>query len=71
LLSSVNVVSQEEVVGIGWEATILEKSQEIVVLPMNIAYLFLDNCALTTNLDRSLKLEKDGLINENVTSLNA
>lgn len=36
LLSAVHIVSQEEVVGIGWEPAILEKSEEIIVLTMHI-----------------------------------
>jgi len=44
LLSSVDVVSQEEVVGFRRESTIFEQTQEIVILAMNIA----------TNLEISL-----------------
>jgi hypothetical protein len=38
LLASVNVITQEEVVGIGREATVLEESQQVVVLTMHITY---------------------------------
>ena len=37
LLSSVDVVTQEEVVGFWWESTVFEESQEIVVLAVDIA----------------------------------
>lgn len=36
LLTSVDVVTEEEVVGLGREATILEESEEIVVLSVDI-----------------------------------
>ena len=36
LLSSVDIVTEEEVVGVRRESTILEQSQKIVVLTMNI-----------------------------------
>lgn len=36
LLASVNVISQEEVVGIGRETAIFEKSEQVIVLAMNI-----------------------------------
>jgi hypothetical protein len=37
LFSAVNVVAQEEVVRIGWEAAILEKAKKIIILAVNIA----------------------------------
>lgn len=37
LLSSVDVVTQEEVVGFRWESTVFEESQEIVILAVDIA----------------------------------
>jgi hypothetical protein len=36
LLSSVDVVSQEEVVGLGWEASILKNAQQIIVLAVDV-----------------------------------
>lgn len=36
LLSSVDVVTEEEVVGFRWESSVLEESQKIVVLSVNI-----------------------------------
>ena len=37
LLSSVNVVAEEEVVGLGRESTILEETEQVVVLSMNVS----------------------------------
>lgn len=37
LLSSVDVVAQEQVVGFRWESTVFEESQEIVILAVDIA----------------------------------
>ena len=36
LLSAVDVVTKEEVVGFWWESSVLEESEEIVVLSVNI-----------------------------------
>ena len=36
LLASVDIVAEEEVVGLRWEAPILEQPEEVVVLAMNI-----------------------------------
>jgi hypothetical protein len=40
LLASVNVITQEEVVGIGREATVLKESQQVEVLTMHITYKY-------------------------------
>jgi hypothetical protein len=61
LLTSVDVITEEEVIGLRREATILEESEKIVVLSVNI----------TTDLDRSLKLEEDRLRDEDLTGLGA
>jgi hypothetical protein len=37
LLASINVIAEEEVVCFWWETSILEQTEEIVVLPMDIA----------------------------------
>ncbi len=37
LLSSVHVISQEEVICLWWESSIFKEAEEIVVLSMNIA----------------------------------
>jgi hypothetical protein len=39
LLATINVISQEKVVGIGRETAIFEKSKQIVVLSVDITYL--------------------------------
>lgn len=59
LLTSVDVVTEEEVVGLGREATVLEESEEIVVLSVDI----------TADLNWSLEFEEDGLRDEDLTSL--
>jgi len=61
LLSTVDVVAEEEVVGLGREATVLEEAQQVVVLPVDVA----------ANLDGSLELEKDGLGDEDLAGLGA
>jgi hypothetical protein len=38
LFASVDVVSEKEVVGLGRESTILEKTQQVVILAMNVTY---------------------------------
>ncbi len=37
LFSSIDVVTEEEVVGLGREAAVLKQPEQIVVLPMNVA----------------------------------
>lgn len=59
LLTSVDVVTEEEVVGLGREATVLEESEEIVILSVDI----------TADLNWSLEFEEDGLRDEDLTSL--
>jgi hypothetical protein len=36
LFASIYVVSKEEIVGLGWETTIFEKTEEIIVLSMSV-----------------------------------
>ena len=36
LLATVDVVTEEEVVGLRWEATVLEETEEVVVLAVNV-----------------------------------
>lgn len=38
LLAPVNIVPQEQVVALWWEAPILKQPQQIVVLPMNVTW---------------------------------
>jgi len=47
LFASVNIISKEQVVRFGREAAIFEKSEEVVVLPVNI----------TTDLVRSVSVD--------------
>jgi len=54
LLPSVHVIAQEEVVCVGWEATVIKQTQKIVVLPVDIAY----------DLDGSLEFQQHGLCKE-------
>jgi hypothetical protein len=37
LLASIDVVTQEEVVSFRWEATVFEKTQQIVILTVDVA----------------------------------
>lgn len=57
MLSTIDVIAQEEVVGLGRESTVLEQPQQIVILSVNV----------TANLDGSLELQKDGLSDEDFT----
>lgn len=36
LFSSVDVVAQEEVIALWWESTVLEQSQQVVILSVNV-----------------------------------
>jgi hypothetical protein len=61
LLTSVDVVAEEKVVGLGGETAVLKQAQQIVVLTVDIA----------ADLDGSLKLKEDGLGDENLAGLGA
>ena len=37
LLTSINIISEEQVVALGWEPSVVEQAQEILVLSVNIA----------------------------------
>jgi hypothetical protein len=56
LLATVDVIAQEDVVGLGGEAAILEQSEQIVVLPVHIP----------ANLDGSLQFQQHGLRDEQI-----
>lgn len=47
LLSSVDIVAQEQVVGFRWESTVFEEPQEIVILTVDIAANLKDNLSAT------------------------
>lgn len=61
LLASVNVITQEEVVGFGREATVLKEPQQIIILAVDVA----------ADLDGSLELEQDGLRDEDFAGFGA
>lgn len=61
LLSSVDVISEEEIVGLRGEATILEESKEVIILAMHIA----------ADFDWSFKLKENRLVDEDVSRLDA
>lgn len=61
LLSSVDVVTEEEVVGFRWESSVLKESKEIVVLSVDI----------TANLNWCLELKEDWLGDEDLARLGA
>lgn len=80
LFASINVVSKEEVVGFRRETAIFEESEKIVVLSVDVTYRkrrmgtdkWTNNRSeLTADLDRRFKLEKNRLVDEDVTSLGA
>lgn len=39
LLSTIDIVSQKQIVGLGWETTVLEEAEQVVVLSMDITYI--------------------------------
>jgi len=59
LLSTIDVISQEEIVGLWWESSILEKAEQVVVLSVDIS----------ADLDWGLELEKDWLGDEDLAGL--
>ena len=61
LLSSVDIITQEEVICLGGEPAVLEQSQQVVVLPVDV----------TADLDRRLELEQDGLADEDFAGFGA
>ena len=85
LLATVDVVTEEEVVSLWWETAIFEETQEVIVLAMDIAAdlarRMLDGGRFrlkrpfghqkNSYLDGRFQFEKNGLRNENLTSLGA
>mmetsp|Transcript_22516 Transcript_22516/g.74662 ORF Transcript_22516/g.74662 Transcript_22516/m.74662 type:complete len:231 (+) Transcript_22516:653-1345(+) len=59
--ATVNVVAEEEVVGLRREAAVLEEPQQVVVLPVDVA----------ADLDRRLELEQDRLAHEHLARAHA
>ncbi len=56
LLATVNIIAEEEVVGIGRETTILKEAKKVIVLAVNIA----------DNLDRRLQFQENRLRDEHL-----
>ena len=56
LLASIHIVAEEEVIGFGRESAVLEQTQQIVVLPVDVA----------ADLDRSFEFEQDRLVDEDL-----
>ena len=56
LFASVNIVAEEEIVGLGWVTAVVEKAEKVRVLPVDVA----------ADLDRRLELEKNGLLHEDL-----
>mmetsp|Transcript_15428 Transcript_15428/g.48182 ORF Transcript_15428/g.48182 Transcript_15428/m.48182 type:complete len:233 (+) Transcript_15428:607-1305(+) len=61
LLSTVNVVAKEEVVGTRRESSVFEQPKQVVVLPVNV----------TANLDRCLELQQNRLFQNNLSGTKA
>jgi hypothetical protein len=58
LLSSVDVVAKEQIIGLGRKAAIFKKTQQVVVLSVDIA----------TDFDGCLKLKQHGLANQDIAT---
>ena len=54
LLTSINIVSEEEIVGLRWETSVFKNSQQVIILAMHIS----------TDLQWSLQLKQIGLTKE-------
>lgn len=54
LLSSINIVAQEEIVCLGRESSVFEQSQQVVVLSVDVS----------ANLDGSFQFQQNGLCDE-------
>lgn len=61
VLTSIHVVAEEQIVGLGWKATVLEQSQQIGILAVNVA----------ADLQRCFQLQQDRLLKENLARLQA
>jgi hypothetical protein len=84
LLATVDVVAKEEVVGLGGETAVLEQTEQIVVLAVDISAdlhsrqrlvtrekRIVRHCAACTDLYGSLKLKQNGLGDEDLARLGA
>lgn len=82
LLATVDVITKEQIVGLRRESTVLEKTQEVVVLSVDIT-ADLERAQtrqtrgmpgagkVVTNLDGSFQLEQNGLRDEDLASFGA
>jgi hypothetical protein len=84
LLTSVDVIAEEEVVRFGWETAVLEQTEQVVVLSMYIT-TNLESCQLgsttlpgavraeliATDFYRRFQLKQDGLADEDLARLGA
>lgn len=61
MLSSIHIVSQKQIVGLWREAAVLEQSQQVVILTVNV----------TANFDGCLEFEEDGLSDKDFSSSSA
>ena len=59
LLATVDVVAEEQVIGLGGESTVLKQTEEVCVLSMDV----------TANFDGSTELEEHGLTEQNLPTL--
>ena len=79
LLATVDVVTEEEVVGLRWESTVLEETEEVVVLAVNVTAdldvrstsCHIRVCFYSSYLDGCLEVKNDRLGNENLATLSA
>lgn len=83
LLATVDIIAEEKVVGFRRESTVFEKTQEIVVLTVDVTADLETKTRQTrpawnvqrgqaiTHLDGSFQLEQNGLRDEDLTSLGA
>lgn len=73
LLASVDVITQEKVVGLGREPAVLEEAEQVVVLTMDVTYAcqryLASRKTLTANLDGGFEFQQDWLRNEDLSSL--
>lgn len=60
-LTPVDVVAEKQVVGLWWKAAVLEESQEIRVLAVDVS----------ADLQRRFQLQQDRLLQENLARLQA
>lgn len=74
MLSTIDIVAEEEIVRFGGKSSVLEKSEEIIILSMNVTYQ--GTCweqdksfsrLRTTYFNGCFEFQQDGLVDEDVT----